>query len=800
MKNPMIYYPESLSEKIGFTLVLRETLKKTYSPYGREELRDQTGTSNPDELQELLEMAREWMSILESEGTYPLTQTDDVREVLKDSKIEGSVLPLEAFPIVQSNARLARLIIRFFEKSEKEYSTLLQYVKKLTNLRDLEKEIEKVVTDNGLLRDDASQKLKSIRGKINRRKGQLRSTINNIMKRARKDGMTSDEGPTIRNGRMVIPIQAEFKRKVDGFVHDVSSTGQTVYVEPVEALQINNDIRELEAEEKREIDRIIRELTSKVREHSRPLINNCKIFGVIDALNARVTLGKNIGGSIPQISETGKLDLISAKNPNLLLLPDDENETEEVVPLDLSLDADELALIITGPNAGGKSVAMKSVGLLCMMLQTGYPIPVHPDSTLPIISGLFVDVGDDQSIENDLSTFSSRLQWMNGTLKKVKPGSLVLIDEAGTGTDPDEGGALFQSFIENLIAMDVLIIATTHHGSLKVFAHEHPNVVNGAMEFDQKNLSPTYRFRKGVPGSSYAFEIADRMNIPVKVMDRARKLLGEQRDKMGDLLLNLEKRIQEAEATEKELSKLRDKAAEQEKTLRNKNEDFDKKRKKKLDEAYREADRIMQTANKRIEAAVEKIVQAGKEDRDVIRDARREIKETKKTIRKKKADMDISMDSSGPDKTPEVGEYVTIGDGGTSGEVVEISGSKATILVNGMKIKSNLKKIQPTSKPEKKKKKYKTRSYGGSEDLDLHVKPKLDIRGFRGDEAVDALMHYLDNAVARGMQQVEIVHGKGEGILKKLVHEHLEKRQEVKKFEIAPWEHGGPGCTLVELK
>lgn len=800
MKNPMIYYPESLSEKIGFTLVLRETLKKTYSPYGREELRDQTGTSNPDELQELLEMAREWMSILESEGTYPLTQTDDVREVLKDSKIEGSVLPLEAFPIVQSNARLARLIIRFFEKSEKEYSTLLQYVKKLTNLRDLEKEIEKVVTDNGLLRDDASQKLKSIRGKINRRKGQLRSTINNIMKRARKDGMTSDEGPTIRNGRMVIPIQAEFKRKVDGFVHDVSSTGQTVYVEPVEALQINNDIRELEAEEKREIDRIIRELTSKVREHSRPLINNCKIFGVIDALNARVTLGKSIGGSIPQTSETGKLDLISAKNPNLLLLPDDENETEEVVPLDLSLDADELALIITGPNAGGKSVAMKSVGLLCMMLQTGYPIPVHPDSTLPIISGLFVDVGDDQSIENDLSTFSSRLQWMNGTLNKVKPGSLVLIDEAGTGTDPDEGGALFQSFIENLIAMDVLIIATTHHGSLKVFAHEHPNVVNGAMEFDQKNLSPTYRFRKGVPGSSYAFEIADRMNIPVKVMDRARKLLGEQRDKMGDLLLNLEKRIQEAEATEKELSKLRDKAAEQEKTLRNKNEDFDKKRKKKLDEAYREADRIMQTANKRIEAAVEKIVQAGKEDRDVIRDARREIQETKKTIRQKKADMDISMDNSGPDKTPEVGDYVTIGDGGTSGEVVEISGSKATILVNGMKIKSNLKKIQPTSKPEKKKKKYKTRSYGGSEDLDLQVKPKLDIRGFRGDEAVDALMHYLDNAVARGMQQVEIVHGKGEGILKKLVHEHLEKRQEVKKFELAPWEHGGPGCTLVELK
>ncbi|MEX0661014.1 MAG: endonuclease MutS2 [Balneolaceae bacterium] len=796
----MIYHPESLLEKIGFNLVRQETLKQAFTIYGKEVIEHHKATADPKELDHVLDLAKEWTDILQIEDTHPLSMVEDIRPLLRETKVEGSTLPLQYFPTILENARLARLIIQYFKRTEKGYETIQGYVNKIMKLQSLEKEIDRVVTENGTLRDDASQELKSIRGKINRKKGKLRSTINSIMKSARRDGMTSDEGPTIRNGRMVIPVQAEFKRKVDGFIHDVSATGQTIYVEPVQALQINNDIRELEAEEKREIDRIIRELTTIVRNHAEPLRKNCEIIGILDALHCRVKLGLDFGGTIPQYSDEGILDLISAKNPNLILKTQTENESEEVVPLNLSLDRKELALVITGPNAGGKSVAMKTVGLLCLMLQSGYPIPVQDDSTLPILSGLFVDVGDDQSIENDLSTFSSRLQWMKQTLDKIKPGALVLIDEAGTGTDPEEGGALFQSFIERLIEVDARVIVTTHHGSLKVFAHEHPSVVNGAMEFDQKNLSPTYRFRKGVPGSSYAFEIADRMDIPLVVMDRARKLLGEQRDKMGELLLNLEKKIQDAESMERELSTLKTKAAEEEKKLRNKNEDIDRKTKKTLANAYREAEKIMQTANQRIEAAVEKISSAGEDDREIIREARREILETKKSLHHGKADLDIKMEPASKSEKPKVGDFVTVGDGGTSGEVVDVSGKQVTILVNGMKIKSKLNKIQLAEPPKNKKKKSINRTYGGSENLDMTVKPKLDIRGYRGDDAMKELMHYLDKAVARGLQQVEIIHGKGEGILKKLVHEHLETRSEVKNFDIAPWEHGGPGCTLVELK
>lgn len=792
-------YPSSLPKKIGFDLILNQTKSYTYTPYGKEKLDAQQPTKEVANVRHLSNLASEWIEIVQKQGNLPLSQLKDIRPLLDDSHAEGSMLPLEAFPVIFDNTRLARVVKQFFQNDEITTPALKKYVIQLSDLKSLEEEIRRVVNENGVLKDDASPNLRSIRTKINRRKSQLRKTINRLMSKARDKGMSSDEGPTIRNGRMVIPIQAEFKRKVDGFIHDVSSSGQTVYVEPVEALQINNDIREFESEEKREIERIIRELTGIVRQNADALRANIRIIAILDSLHSRVQLGLTMDGAIPQISEDGTLNLINARNPNLVLKNRFSKETEFVVPLDLNLNHIELGLIITGPNAGGKSVAMKTAGLLTYMHQMGYPIPVQADSSLPVCPGIFVDVGDDQSIENDLSTFSSRLQWMRYTLEHAEKGALVLIDEAGTGTDPDEGGALFQSFIEHLIKTGVRIIGTTHHGSLKVFAHEHPNIINGAMEFDQKTLSPTYRFRKGVPGSSYAFEIADRMNLHTDVMNRARELLGDQRSKMGEMLLSLEKRVQETKAEREGLHKFKNEAEEREKSLSRKQKEFDRKKKKMLDDAYQEAERIMQSANQRIEAAVEKIIAAGKEDRETIREARRDILDTKKAIHRGKADLDIKMDPGSESRQPEVGDAVTIGESGTTGEVVDISGRQATILVNGMKIKSKLNKISVTELPKKSGKK-STRSYGGSEGLDLSVKPKLDIRGCRGDAAVKELMHYLDNAVARGMRKVEIVHGKGEGILKKLVHEHLENRGEVKSFNLAPWEHGGPGCTLVDLK
>jgi len=799
MNTTMQIYPPNLPEKIGFTLILDEAVKHTYTPYGEELLIKQRPAGSAADTNTLNEHTRNWLAVIEKQGVHPLKQLKDVREILSDARVQGAMLSLEAFPIVYENARLARLIKDFFRNDDIEAEALKPHLKRLIPLKDLEEEIKSVITDSGALRDDASPELQSIRKKMNRRKSQLRKTINRLMKKARDKGMSSDEGPTIRNGRMVLPIQAEYKRKVEGFVHDVSASGQTVYVEPVDALQINNDIREFEADEKREIERILRELTNTVRSYSDSLRENIRSIGFFDALNSRVQLGLTLEGSVPQLSTDQLLNIRSARNPNLILKNRLEKNSDEVVPLQLSLEKNERGLIITGPNAGGKSVAMKTAGLICYMHQMGYPVPVQADSVLPVLSGLFIDVGDDQSIENDLSTFSSRLQWMRKTLELTAEGGLVLIDEAGTGTDPDEGGALFQSFIEQLIDTGARVIATTHHGSLKVFAHEHPKIVNGAMEFDQDTLSPTYRFRKGVPGSSYAFEIADRMNLHKDVMKRARDLLGNQRNKMGDLLLSLEKQIQKIKTERSSLDKLKKEADDHSARLEKKEKEFDREKKKKLDEAYKEAERIMQTANQRIEAAVEKIISAGQEDKEAIREARKDILNTKQAVKRGKADLDIRMEDQSSGKKPEVGDFVTVGESGTTGEVVDISGNQATILVNGMKIKSKLNKIS-LSEPPKKKKSQNTRSYGGSEQIDLSVKPKLDIRGYRGDAAVKELMHYLDKAVSRGLRQVEIVHGKGEGILKKLVHEHLEERNEIKSYNLAPWEHGGPGCTLVELK
>lgn len=802
MKNKMILHPKHAAEKIGFQAIMEATLRKAYTPYGREFLENLHPSSDFSEVNEQLFEASEWLNLLQSGSNHPLSVVDDVRDAVKESRISGNLLPLDDFVVILQNAALARIIKQFFDKTEEDYPALKKITGRLVHLKPLEEAIQRVITERGELRDDASPELKQIRNKINRERNRLRSTIMQVMRRAAKDGMTSDEGATIRNGRMVIPILAEYKRKVQGFIQDVSSSGQTVYLEPVEALQINNDIRQLESEEQREIERIIRKLTAEVYKYSDNLFGNTIYIARLDAIHSRVKLGMDIDGTIPVVSAGSQLNLIRAKNPNLLLKNRSLKEPEPVVPLDLRLHDDELGLIITGPNAGGKSVAMKTAGILSLMLQCGYPIPVQPDSTLPLLSGLFLDVGDDQSIENDLSTFSSRLQWMKQTLDVMEKGSLVLIDEAGSGTDPEEGGALFQAFIEQIIAAGSRVLVTTHHGSLKVFAHEHPNVVNGAMEFNQENLSPTYKFKKGIPGSSYAFEIAERMHLPADLMKKARILLGEKRDNMGELLVSLEQKMQQSEELAKEADKRLKEIEKRERIYKEQSDNTEQKRKKILEKAYRDAGDIMRDANRRIEEAVEKVVQEGREDKEKIKEARRDIGDAKKEITEHQQHLEeeVEQEVFRSKEKPAVGDYVLIGENNTSGELVELAGNQATVLMNGMRVKAKLNKLVKTNPPKKEKETRFKRSYSTSPDLDLSVKPTLDLRGKRGDEAISELTVYLDKAVTRGLRQVEIIHGKGEGILHKLVNEYLASRKEVESFEIAPWESGGTGCTVANLK
>lgn len=797
--NKLPILPSSTAEKIGFNAILKETHSFSYTPYGEEYLSSIGPSASFDEVEYRLSLTNEWLALSQEDTQIPLEEADDVMDMASESMISGGRLALTDFLIVRQNARLARLIKGFFntEETESKAPGLQRISSHILSMKPLEEAIERVITDRGELKDNASPELQRIRKQINRERNRLRTTIQKVMRRVSEKGMASDEGPTIRSGRMVIPILVEFKRKVNGFIHDVSSTGNTVYLEPIEALQINNDIRHLQAEEEREIERIILDLTSEVRKYADTLIKNTHYIGHLDAVQCMARMGKRLEGSIPALTKDRNLQIFQARNPNLLLKNFYSDKKEPVVPLNLELLDNERGLIITGPNAGGKSVAMKTTGLLSMMLQFGLPVPAAPHSVFPVISGLFMDMGDDQSIENDLSTFSSRLTWMKITLEQNLDHSLVMIDEAGSGTDPDEGSALFQAFVEIVTARGARVIVTTHHGALKAFAQETEGMVNGAMEFNQQNLSPTYHFKKGVPGSSYAFEIADRLHVQSELMKRARELLGSTKNKLGDLLTDLERKVQQAEIREQQFQAKLTEAEKREAEASRSHESLNQKRDQIIREAYKYAGEIMKDANRRIEEAVEKVVSEGRENKEAIREARKEVQDAKKEISKQRKSNRAKTEKKRVQAS--VGDTVTIGDSQTRGEVIGISGKNATVLTNGMKIKSKLADLTVQSDSVKSKKSDKTRAYAYLSDADLSVKPRLDLRGKRGEESVYELTQYLDRAVARGLNQVEIIHGKGDGILQKLVHQYLGERAEVESFDFAPMNQGGSGCTIVEL-
>jgi DNA mismatch repair protein MutS2 len=795
-----ITIPEGIFEKSGFNNIKNACLRYCYTDTGRQKIKRCRPEVELSEIRALRLRMAEVIKLIQRDIILPFLHLSDLLPILEKARAEGAILSLEAFPVVFDHARSARLMKQFIENQKENLPSLSEISGQLNDLRHLEKVIKKSVTENGELRDDASPKLRSIRRELNRKRQSLRKTVQGVLKEAVKDGFASDEGPTIRNGRMVIPIQAQFKRKIEGFVHDVSSSGQTVYLEPVQALQVNNAIRQLESEEKYEIERILRELTGHVRKSTPELTLNEELVGEIDSIHARVKLGLKLDGTVPELSPDKQLKVMEAYNPVLKLKTIENTQQDPVIPLNLELHENELALIITGPNAGGKSVAMKTIGLTIMMHQSGFPVPVHPDSRLPVKSGLFLDMGDDQSIENDLSTFSSRLQWMKDALDKADEKSLVLIDEAAAGTDPEEGGAIFQAFIEEMIGRKSQIIVTTHHGSLKVFAHEHPNAVNGSMEFDQQNLSPTYHFQKGLPGSSYAFEIARRMQVQESVINRARELVGGQKSSLENLIIDLEKKSREASEIRSEYESAASSSKAREREYRDKLDALKRKKESIRQKALEEANEIMRTANQKIEEAVRQIKEEGKGDDEVIKEARKEVSDFKKSV-KQEAEQAGRKPKRRKGEIPEPGDSVVFADGSATGEVVDIQGKNAVVLAGGLKLKTKLGNLVKVDKPKNRQKKrpvFKTSSYTTDYDPG-EFSASLNIRGYRGEEAVKEVMLYLDKAIARGLNQVEIVHGKGEGILKKLVHEYLSERKEVEKFETAPIEHGGAGCTIVYL-
>lgn len=795
----MLLYPENLTQKIGFEAVRESTMQGVLTNMGAEHLETLHPTSNMVELRDRLESTEEMLKILQLGEGLPFEGLYDIRQAVKRSRVERSILDPQSLLHIGAMAIASRRIKQFFQDKSDVYPRLAKTGNKLVQTKDLEVAIQNVLSESGEVKDSASSTLRNTRRSMHQRKGELRSTLDRVMREAARNDMTGDEGMTIRNGRMVIPVRAEYKRKIQGFVHDVSSTGQTVYLEPVEALHLNNEIRQLEIQEAQEIERLLMELTDSVRMYADNLLGNCEHIGELDLIHAIARFSYRLNGQIPEYG-TAQLMLIRAKNPHLLLKKlRDSTRKEEVVPLDLMLDSNERCLLITGPNAGGKSVALKTLGLCAIMLQCGYAIPVADGTQMPVFDSIFIDLGDDQSVEQDLSTFSSRLTWMRDTLKQAKQGSLVLIDEAGTGTDPEEGAALYHTFMETMMERGVLVLATTHHGHLKVFAHDHPKAVNASMEFDPITLSPTYIFRKGVPGSSYAFEIAARIGVDSALLDRARTKIGKSKNRVESLILELQTKTREADLaafqagiTLKEVDRQRADVETKQKAIINEQTKLRQK-------ALQEARKIILGAQKQVDEAVKQIKKSGGD------------KEVAKLVRKKVRDTIAANDSelhhieeqrlfevSGEPPAP--GDTIRFLDGKSTGELLELSGKQAVVLVNGMRMKTRVDKLVKVTEQAPKSTIPMVRVMSSaSMPVPIQVPITLDIRGLRADEAEKKVVRYIDDVIQTGLHQVEIIHGKGDGILRKMVHDHLVTRGSIRKYYTPRWDMGGPGVTVIEI-
>ncbi len=794
-------YPDTLETRLGFDVV-REALKaQTISPLGAEAVTQLCPLRDLTAVKAELARVEELQQALRFDDPVPLDNLIDLRPLLVQAAPAGARLEGEALEAVRRVLGTVRLLARYFRERRSKYPALAALADRLRPLPELEQQLAAMVDEDGQVRDDASAELRRLRRQLALERQRLREALLQALRDAIRQGYATEDQPTIRNGRMVIPVRAEARRKVPGFVHDTSASGQTVYIEPASCLELNNAVRELELAELREIDRILREATGWIRPHLPALKASLEVLGHFDLLQAKVRLANLLDAHVPEVADDGIIELKQARSPVLVLhfrrLQETTGEAREVVPLDLTLGRTFHTLIITGPNAGGKTVAMKTVGLLVLMVACGLPIPADPASHVSLFDRLLIDIGDEQSVEADLSTFSAHMTHLAYMLAHADARTLILIDEAGTGTDPDEGAALAQAILEELTRRGARTIATTHHGALKVFAYETEGDTNGSMQFDQATLSPTYRFQLGVPGSSYAFEIARRMGIPDPVLARVQALVGRQQVTLEALVRTLEARNQELEAR---LAAL----AEEQARLEQLRRDYEARRSQLKAEteairqrALEEAEQLLQEANARIERTIREIKESQAE-REATRTAREALERFRHRLheqRRRARPKPPAAEEVRP--TLAVGDQVVLDEGGTPAEVLALEDDEALIAVGSLKMRVPVSRLRRLNRAVRRA---QTRSATGATLPTLEARTHIDVRGYRVDEALQAVERLIDEAVASGAREVEVLHGKGTGALRQAIRAYLQGRPEVERFEDAPWEQGGPGVTRIWLK
>jgi len=856
-----VIYPSNFEHKIGFDEIRTLLKERCLSGLGKEKVDEIAFSTDVTEVNERLEQLREFRRLQEDADDFPLQYFFDVRESIKRIRLEGTHLEEnEVWDLRRSLETIAN-IVKYLERGGEEtasgemrypYPALHRLTEGVATFPAMIRRIDSILDKFGHIKDSATMTLAGIRHDLQKMEGSISRTLYTILHAAQKDGLVDkDVAPAVRDGRLVIPVSPGVKRKISGIVHDESATGKTVFIEPTEVVEANNKVRELEAAERREIIRILTVFSDEVRPHVPDILGSYEFLAQIDLIRAKAELASLTNGFEPEVKEQPQMDWIRACHPLLQLSL--EKQGKQVVPLDIMLTPQARLLIISGPNAGGKSVCLKTTGLLQYMLQCGLSVPIGDRSTTGIFESIMIDIGDEQSIENDLSTYSSHLLNMKQMMKQADGHTLLLIDEFGGGTEPTIGGAIAEAVLKQFWEKQAFGVITTHYQNLKHFAEDHQGVVNGAMLYDRHEMQALFQLSIGQPGSSFAIEIARKTGIPEEVIKDASDIVG--RD-----YIQSDKYLQDIVRDKRYWEGKRQTIHQHEKSLEskiNRYEDelseIERQRKEILRKAKEEAEELLRESNKKIENAIREIreSQAEKErarqvreelnafkeeisdidtresdeqiarkirqlqERKERREKRKAEKQKKEEAGKRKEDAALAsaQGSSAKDAQFKPGDTVRIKGLTSVGRLESIDGKMATVIFGDMKTKMRAERLERAEAPKQQSSKQEERnqniagsyanvSSGTRQAIDsrkLNFKQDIDVRGMRGDEAINAVTYFIDDAILVGVPRVRILHGTGTGILRQLIRQYLATIPNVSHFRDEHVQFGGAGITVVDL-
>ena len=841
-------YPQNFEQKIGFDQIRQLLREKCLSTLGEERVTDMAFSDRFGEVEERLEQVTEFVRILQEEDNFPAQYFFDVRPSLKRIRVEGMYLDEQELFDLRRSLETIRDIVHFLQKNEDEddgpspYPCLKRLAGDITVFPQLIGKINGILSPYGKIKDNASAELARIRRELASTMGNISRSLNSILRNAQSEGVVDkDVTPTMRDGRLVIPVVPALKRKIKGIVHDESASGKTVFIEPAEVVEANNRIRELEGDERREIIRILMEFSNLLRPSIPDVLLSYEFLAEIDFIRAKALFSEQITGLKPAFENKQVLDWTMAVHPLLQLSL--AKHGKKVVPLDIELNGQQRILIISGPNAGGKSVCLKTVGLLQYMLQCGLLIPMHERSHAGIFSNIFIDIGDEQSIEDDLSTYSSHLTNMKIMMKNCNERSLILIDEFGGGTEPQIGGAIAEAVLKRFNQKQTFGVITTHYQNLKHFAEDHEGVVNGAMLYDRHLMQALFQLQIGNPGSSFAVEIARKIGLPEDVIADASEIVGSEYINADKYLQDI---VRDKRYWEGKRQTIRQREKHMEETIaryQTEIEELQKSRKEILRKAKEEAEQLMQEANARIENTIRTIkeVQAEKEKTRQVRQELNDFRESMDALAAKEQEEKIARkieklkekQNRKKEKKADKGQENTLSaqalaeqqarkeaerlaaivpgsnvkiKGQTSvGEVLEINGKNATVAFGSIKTTVKLDRLERTNAQPKQADVSAKSTYISSQTQDsmyekkLNFKQDIDVRGMRGDEALQAVTYFIDDAILVGMSRVRILHGTGTGILRTLIRQYLQTVPGVSRFADEHIQFGGAGITVVDL-